>query len=229
MRTVAEANEEEVPCDEDTRRALWEEWVFAGGWDTDCTVDAPGEIRPRSAREVNTLVGTIKPGMPRSADATRQGKPTPAQRQPGQPVFLKPNINWDDYGLTFIWCDSKGRAVNSRWVQLTESYSAAQARADAVVTWDTAETRRVTQYNHEWLAFWARCRLIHWMRDNPAEDGTGSLPSQQSRDVPRQERHDVLVKLRTCQSILDDLVALSLETRTIQGGRVGGRVSLKKA
>lgn len=222
IATLANANDTSLECNDDARKNLWDNLVFRGGWDTNCTVQEPGKIRPRSSVEVSTLAGTIKPGMPQSTEAIKKQKDTPAHRMAGQPVYLKPSISWDDYSLAFLWSDSKGRAINSHWVQLTPGYSPVRMRAEAMVKWDDAEHERVTLHNNRWVGYWARCRVINWMKDRVPSYSTQEEMRRPTREVPRREDHSHLYKLRTCRMVLGNIAVLAMERRLRQVGRPDG-------
>lgn len=206
---LAAFNHQQPVFNETVRRNFWDKWVFAFGWDTGCTVHEPGKIRDRTVAEFSLKVGTIMPGMPRSSGRVKKNQNTPAHRLAGQPVFLRPQLNWDDYGVTFIYSDTRGSAIHSRWVQHLQGYNAMRTRAEAMVRWDLAECKRVTQYNTTMVAFWAQCRLVHWLKDRRVDAG------RPGEEIPLAEDHSKLVELKTCSMIVDKMTALVAEIRSI--------------
>ncbi|KAL6834384.1 hypothetical protein V8C40DRAFT_87583 [Trichoderma camerunense] len=216
---LASFNDQHLVCNNTARKNFWNRWVFASGWDTSSTVEAPGKIRERTASECSVRVGTIKPGMPRSDARVKKNQSTPAHRAAGQPVFLKPHLNWDDYSLGFMYCDVRGSTIHSHWVDLAPGYSSQQARADATLQWDVAECRRVTMHNTITVAYFARCRLVHWLRDR--QRGTEELAcvGRPSAEIPLTEDYSTLVKLRTCCMVVEDLTGFLMEFRTVHARR----------
>ncbi|PTB47948.1 hypothetical protein M431DRAFT_363821 [Trichoderma harzianum CBS 226.95] len=219
LGTLASFNNQELFCNDTVRKNFWDRWVYASGWDTNSTVDHPGKIRERSAAESSVRVGTIKPGMPRSQARVKKNQGTPAHRAAGQPVFLKPHLNWDDYTLAFIYCDIRGSTIHSHWVDLTPGYSSVQARADATLRWDVAECKRVTTHNTMVVAYWARCRLVHWLKDRQPRAQQLSCEGRPSVEVPRTEDHSLLERLRTCCMAVEDLTAFVVEFRSVHAKR----------
>ncbi|KAL7959060.1 hypothetical protein V8C34DRAFT_281364 [Trichoderma compactum] len=215
LGTLAAFNDQQPVFNETVRRNFWDKWVFALGWDTGCTVQEPVKIRDRTVAEFSSKVGTIMPGMPRSSGGVKKNQNTPAHRLAGQPVFLRPQLNRDDYRVTFIYSDTRGSAIHSRWMQHLPGYNAMQTWAEAMVRWDLAECKRVTQHNTTMVAFWAECKLGHWLKDRQVDVG------RPSEEVPRAEDHSKLVELKTCSMIVDKMTALVAEIRSINSRHAG--------
>ncbi|KAK4059316.1 hypothetical protein Trihar35433_10918 [Trichoderma harzianum] len=208
LGTLAAFNDQQPVFNETVRRNFWNRWVFASGWDTDCTVQEPGKIRDRTMAESSLEVGTIMPGMPRSNERVKKNQNTPAHRLAGQPVFLRPQPNWDSCGVAFKYSDIRGGPISSQWVQHSPGYSPVRWRAEAAVRWDVAECKRVTGHNTTMVAFWAQCRLVHWLRDRQVD------VRRPTEEVPRAEDHSKLVQLRACSMIIDEMTVLVSDLRS---------------
>ncbi|KAK0727742.1 hypothetical protein B0T26DRAFT_695582 [Lasiosphaeria miniovina] len=211
--------------DAEVRKRFWDKFCFAGGWDSDCTNNLPGNIPKRRAAEITTLVGTIKAGIPITKKALAKGGPR-ANRVPGATVYLKPNINREDENVTFFWCDSAGGAINSKFVHLRPGYSKAHAKTDSVIRWDEAEYQRINNHNIRWVVYWARARLVRWMFGHMpvgATDTDGNRPTMEDWSA---EDHTKLETLRTCKMMLDEMRQVAADVDAITGSRKAGEVRI---
>src|SRR5262249_54960896 len=145
---------------------------FAGGWDTNCLNHKPLPLGPRRATETMVQIGTFAKDLPPSHAQRKEviknpALPSPiipAHRRHGAPAFVKPNANWDAGTLHWMWVDAKSRGVNPKYIQLRNGLTYHQARAEAVVHWDKKESRRIREWNSDMAVFWARNRLLRYLR-----------------------------------------------------------------
>ncbi|KAK4163783.1 hypothetical protein QBC43DRAFT_300992, partial [Cladorrhinum sp. PSN259] len=154
------------------------------------------------------------------------GEPTipPPHRRAGAKAFIKPNVNWDFFGVTFLVCDARGAAANAKYLQLKPGLSLAQARADAAITYDCYELERVQTYNINLVVAWAKARLVRHLRskerENPIAPGTpnpaGDRPIGQDSVV---ENHIEFVEFISCQSKIEEAEVLARDCRAITEAR----------
>lgn len=80
--------------------------------------------------------------------------------------------------------------------------------------------------------YYARNRLLRWMRDFPRPMETGTLntahPSRPTGDIPSEERLEELVQVKTGSSMLDRYAEVARDVRAITDGRVRGVYTVVK-
>lgn len=215
-------------ADEATRIKLWNH-VFAGGWDTNCTNPHPEPLRERRGVEAMIRVGSfnanLPPSVPAKRKAAREGTVAspPAHRQAGAPAFMKPNINWDDYGINWMLVDSKSAGVNPRFVQYHNNWTAEQARAEAVIHFDRHERTRIGEYNLSLVVHWTRGRLLCHLQRHVHPAGATANTASDVRPIglgnEGTEDHSELKTLRTCADILAAHAAISTRVQEIAATR----------
>ncbi|KAK4168081.1 hypothetical protein QBC43DRAFT_361741 [Cladorrhinum sp. PSN259] len=213
----------------ESRAGLWD-LVFEDGWDTNCPITHPGAIRPRRGVESMTQVGTWKVSLPAPTTPSkrrRSGEPvTNPHRQAGAPAFIKPNLNWDDFGVSFTVCDKVNSCANAKYVAWNDGWTLQQARAEAMMHWDRHEIERVTEYNFKLVVCWARGRLLAELyAGNPAGATNGASNRPAGRALVT-ENTDELVQLVTCADKMKEMAILVDEARRIAEARPVRRRSL---
>ncbi|KAK4168192.1 hypothetical protein QBC43DRAFT_296865 [Cladorrhinum sp. PSN259] len=68
---------------------------------------------------------------------------TKRERMVGAAAYMKPNLNWDDFGISFPICDVNGSSSNARFVNWNPGWTPSQARVQAMTNWDTTSPRGV--------------------------------------------------------------------------------------
>ncbi|KAK3372919.1 hypothetical protein B0T24DRAFT_491666, partial [Lasiosphaeria ovina] len=139
-------------------------------------------LRPRQATESMIKIGTWSENLPGPATPTKRKRndenaaPSPKpHRTRGANAFLKPNLNWTHFGMSFVVCDVKGSAASDKFVQLAPGMTMAQVYFDCMANFDEQEAKRVGDYNYDLGVYWARSRLLFDMRMSSTENGT-SVP-----------------------------------------------------
>ncbi|KAK3364604.1 hypothetical protein B0T25DRAFT_576829 [Lasiosphaeria hispida] len=168
----------EVPSAE-SRAGFWA-LVFADGWNTNSTNRHPGEIPERRAVHSRIHIG-------------KWDVPYPA----GAPAYLKPNLNWSQFSLTYIVCDENGSAANDQFLRLTDGLTLAQAHSDAIKHFDKHESRR------------------------GLEVPQGGRPTMNAGEIPINTGQ--LVKLETCYSRIQNIIGLVHDSAAIATGSRGVR------
>lgn len=216
----------------ETRTALWDKVFWA--WDTNCPNPHPGTLPDRRAQESMIHVGSFNANIPPSTNAKKKASrsgvqpQTPPHRQACAPAYMKPNINMDTCGVSFMMVDSKSATVNPRYVTYKSGWTAQQARAEAVIHWDTNEVRRIGNYNKSLVTYWARSRLLRYLRLHPMQEALLNQASQErpvGLDNEGREDHNELHTIRTCASILEECAAVSSQVSAIAHMRGSGRAS----
>lgn len=82
----------------------------------------------------------------------------------GAAAYMKPNLNWDDFGISFLICDVNGSSSNARFVNWNPGWTPFQARVQAMTNWDYHESKRVIDYNTLLIVYWARGRLLLFLQ-----------------------------------------------------------------
>ncbi|KAK3379636.1 hypothetical protein B0T24DRAFT_590171 [Lasiosphaeria ovina] len=212
----------EVP-DAQSRDGLWKR-VFSNGWNTNCPNIHPGPIRARRGVESMTQVGTWKVNLPAPSTPSKRKRNenvTPnAHRLTGAPAFIKPNMNWDDFGVSFSVCDAKGSGASAKYVALNPGWTLQQARAEAMMHWDEHEVERIIEYNAKLAVCFARSRLLALHR---ASGSGGTTLPQGSRPVGTLNEvainTDDFVKLVTCADKMKEMATLVNESEKIASAR----------
>ncbi|KAK3934374.1 hypothetical protein QBC46DRAFT_427632, partial [Diplogelasinospora grovesii] len=220
---LGDANGNGEKPDASSRAGLWKR-VFANGWNTNCPNTHPGPIRARRGVESMTQIGTWMVNLPAPSTPTKRkrndGFTVNQHRLAGAPAFIKPNINWDDFGISFSVCDAKSSGANAKYVALTPGWTLQQARAEAMTHWDEHECDRVIEYNTKLAVCWARSRLLAPHR---ASASGGSAVAQCSRPVGTQNEIVVntgeFVKLVTCADKMKEMATLVDESNKIAKAR----------
>jgi hypothetical protein len=114
-----------------------------------------------------------------------------------------------------MWCDGKGDTINNIYVQLRQNYTMAQAKSDAVVTWDNAERRRIRDHNIRWAVYWARARLIGRTTDTIPEN-VGRDKIRPTRSPFIVEDHSKSVPLHTCAMVLGEIMNLAHDVLAVK-------------
>ncbi|KAK4165650.1 hypothetical protein QBC43DRAFT_287821 [Cladorrhinum sp. PSN259] len=185
-------------------------------------------------------VGVWNANLPLSQAKKRAANGSPAEStiplphlRAGAKAFIKPNVNWDFFGVTFLVCDARGAAANAKYnlmlerllyLQLKPGLSLAQARADEAITYDCYELERVQTYNIGLVVAWAKARLVRHLRskeqENPIALGTpnpaGDRPIGQDSVV---ENHIEFVEFISCQSKIEEAEILARDCRAITEAR----------
>lgn len=202
-------------------KGLWN-LVFANRWNTNCPNKHPGAIHARRGVESMTQVGTWSVNLPMPATPTKRKRDEAAaggiqpneHRQAGAPAFIKPNMNWDDFGISFSVCDAKSSGANAKYVALTPGWTLQQARAEAMMHWDENECERVIDYNTKLAVCWARSRLLTSLRTSQA----GARPAANIQNELTVNM-DELVKLVTCADKMKEMAMLIDESNKIAKAR----------
>ena len=150
----------DIPTAND-RTGLWA--LVFDGWNSDCLTTHPGVIRGRRNVEVMIPVGVWNTNLPVATRATatkrrNSGQVTLAdgstmvlqtkrERMAGAAAYMKPNPNFDDFGISLPVCDANGCTANPRFVTWRDGWTPQKARAEALLHWDRAEVNRVTEHN----------------------------------------------------------------------------------
>ncbi|KAK1749814.1 hypothetical protein QBC47DRAFT_418690 [Echria macrotheca] len=231
IKLVAQAGRTgEVPSAE-SRAGFWA-LVFADGWNTNSTNRHPGEIPDRRAVHSRIHIGTWDVDLPvpmtpskkrKNAAPTIEAPPRnpKAARRAGAPAYLKPNLNWSRYGLTFIVCDENGSAASDQFLRLADGLTIAQAHSDVIKHFDKHESRRVTEYNNELGACWGRSRLLTHVRTYGFANNQGGLEVSQGGRRPTMNAGEIpiipgqLVKLETCYGRIQNLIMLVHDSAAI--------------
>ena len=197
-----------------SRSGLWKR-VFANSWDTDCPNKHPGSIRARRGVESMTKIGTWRITLPAPATPTKRkrnndGQPNPV-RLAGASAFIKPNINWDDFGISFTVCDANNASANAKYVTLNPGWTLQQARAEAMIHWDENESERVIEYNFKLAVYWARSRLLATLRESQKDGNEDQIGGGNEITVNTDE----LVKLVTCGDRMKEMAVLVDESNRI--------------
>ena len=121
-----------------------------------------------------------------------------------------------------MWVDARSGTVNPRFVTLRRGLIREQARAQAVLYWDTCERKRVAEWNLHMAVYWGRNRLLRNLRDyqhtsTPANPAAANRPT--TEEIPYDERLEELVQVRSSLSILDTFARVSVEAHDICGDR----------
>ncbi|KAK4227523.1 hypothetical protein QBC38DRAFT_455198 [Podospora fimiseda] len=132
-----------------------------GVWNTNLPVSNP--VTP-SKRKQSTRNASNKPETARIQTKT--------ERMTGAVAFMKPNLNWDDFGISFQICDFNGSSANGRFVSWNRDWTPSQARVQAMTNWDFHESKRVIDYNILLTVYWAMVRLLFHL---VAEAGPGNI------------------------------------------------------
>ncbi|KAM7208917.1 hypothetical protein V8F20_000795 [Naviculisporaceae sp. PSN 640] len=209
IRAVELANKGPIPADEDMpslRERLWEK-VF-DDWNTAqiFPITHPGRMPKKSADKSRLQIGVLSRDHPASAAAKAKAakkntetithRPRiPAHRRGGQPVYMRPNINWNSGGLpVYMTIDSRGAGVKPEFIQYRNGWTRLEAEAEAGKHWDRHEKRIVWDHNIELGIYWARRRLLLGMKER------GMLADD--RQIPEEDENpDDLVQLRTCYEL----------------------------
>jgi len=215
---LGDANGTKELPDDESRAGLWNS-VFANDWNTNCPNKHPGTIRARRGVESMTQVGTWKTNLPTPTTPTKRKRDENTQvnqnRFVGAPAFIKPIMNWDDFGTSFSVCDAKSSAANAKYVNLNLGWTWQQARAEAMVHWDENEYQRVIEYNTRLAVCWARSRLLTSMRaaSRTQAGGEGHGYNEITANT------DELVLLVTCADKMKDMATLVEESNQIAQSR----------
>ncbi|ODA84328.1 hypothetical protein RJ55_02848 [Drechmeria coniospora] len=205
----------EVPSHE-SRHGLWRR-VFSNHWTTDHPNKHPGPIRARRAVDAMTNIGTWRVDLPPSASLGKRKRNDHGRknehRKAGAAAFIKPNINWDDFGVSFSVCDANSANANAKYVSLREGWTLQQARAEAMIHWDERECQRVIEHNEDLVVCWARSRLITSLRALQSESHPITIPDEVTVNT------DELVRLVTCADRVKEMATLIDESERIAGSR----------
>ena len=167
-----------------------------------------------------TMIGTWSTTLPAPSTPSKRkrgGDHINADRVAGSPAFIKPNINWDDFGISFTVCDAKNASANAKYVALKPGWTWQQARAEAMMHWDENECERVIDYNTKLTVCWARSRLLASIRTSQGIwEETQSMGSRQNEVTVNT---DELVRLITCADKMKDMAVLVDESKRIAGAR----------
>ena len=170
-----------------------------------------------------TQVGTWNINLPTSATPTkreRDGAPAGLQtnehRLAGAPAFIKPNMNRDDFDISFPICDAKSSSANAKYVHLNPGWTWQQARAEAMLHWDESECQRVIDYNTRLAVYWARSRLLRSLWATPQNRKVGACRSDSEVTINTDE----LVRLVTCADKMKEMVTLVDESNRIVQARL---------
>ncbi|KAK3363832.1 hypothetical protein B0T25DRAFT_54388 [Lasiosphaeria hispida] len=162
---IGEASKTGEKPNDASRKGLWDA-VFARGWHPNCTFREP-VLRPRQATESMIKIGTWSEDLPGPATPTKRKRndedaaPSPKpHRARGADAFLKPNLNWTHFGMSFVVCDVKGSAASDKFVQLAPGMTMAQVYSDCMVNFDEQEAKRVGDYDYDLGVYWVRSRLL---------------------------------------------------------------------
>ncbi len=198
-----------------SRSGLWAK-VFANGWNTNCPNKHPGTIRARRGVESMTMIGTWRVTLPTPTTPSKRKRSSDSNpdRVAGAPAFIKPNINWDDFGISFSVCDAKNASANAKYVALNPGWTLQQARAEAMLHWDENECDRVIDYNMKLAVCWARSRLLTSLRISQGLWEDGQNPGNEIT-----VNTDELVKLVTCADRMREMAILVDESNRIARAR----------
>lgn len=200
---VGDANRNGDKPTREARKGLWDA-VFANGWNTNCPNIHPGPIRGRRAVESMIQIGTWSANLPVTPSKRKAGENSPGpHRLAGAPAYLKPNLQWSNFGINWITCDAKSSAAKDEYVRLFPGWTMAQAHSECITHFDAHESERVGTYNNRLAVCWARSRLLVSLRVS-AESSTqgtevprGERPVGTLNEIPVNARE--LVKLETCE------------------------------
>ncbi|KAK3377068.1 hypothetical protein B0T24DRAFT_677925 [Lasiosphaeria ovina] len=231
--------------DADVRKRFWDKFCFGCSWDTSRSnpePDALSNSRRASAATSATMTLDEEPpsGKHHATASAALGGSSPFV--PGATALLTLNANEALSALVFFQCDSAGRNLDPRYVDLRPpgvgGYNAydndnartnvAQTKAEAVARFDESERARVQSHNLSWVVYWARGRLLRWMahpRPPKLVNGAGggcsmAVGDDEVKHEPvLDEDHGVLWTLRTCRDVLDDLRKLAEEVDAVVASR----------
>jgi hypothetical protein len=132
--------------DDATRKGLWDR-VFMG-WDTDDKI-TPLSDKPRSrvAAESQLHIGHLRTDLP-----GKNGKVS-AVRNAGAKAFIKPNVNWDGFGVQYNMVDKNGAGVRSSSVVFEDEITPQQAMLLVSAQWDKNESIRIGSWNIDLVVF----------------------------------------------------------------------------
>lgn len=106
-------------------------------------------------------------------------------RRAGAPAYLKPNLNWSQFSLTYIVCDENGSAANDQFLRLTDGLTLAQAHSDAIKHFDKHESRRVTIQQRAGCLLGSlaspNARAYLWFCEQPGSGGAPGGPPDDER------------------------------------------------
>lgn len=173
-----------------------------------------------------TCVGTWAVDLPAPSTPSKRKRGSegalPAQvspqRRAGAPAFLKPNLQWSNFGVTYLFCDAKSSAASDKYVRLYDGWTMAQAHSEAITHFHLKESDRVGDYNNELAVCWARSRLLLSLRVLGAGDQGSSVPVGTRPIGGGNEvvvKTDELVKLHTCRQRILDMEQLVKDTGMI--------------
>jgi hypothetical protein len=179
------------------------------------------------------VVGTFNGDLPPSKEALKRAAKNqtpipqaPVHRRHGASAYLRPNINWDCAGITWVYIDSKGQAVNPKYIILQAGYTHDLARTRAIIHWDECESARVGRWNYLLAVYFARNRLLHWLQDHPRPE---VAPVNPAIPIPREEQLGDIITIRTGSAMLALCVTAAKNIEAATKGRIGGVHSITKA
>ena len=235
---LGERNLSDEKANHVTRAIFWSA-VFRNGWDTSEPNEHPGSLPGRRFTDASSCIGTFNQDLPPSREALRKAakdnapipRAAPHRRQ-GSSAYLKPSINWDTEGIVWMYVDGKGQAVNAKYISLRAGWIHSQARARAIIHWDECECARIGRWNYLLAVYFARNRLLRWMRDNPRDQGVGNPNNADQRrptaDIPNEETLEDLVPIRTGSAILAQYADVARDINSMTGGQIVGIYKISK-
>ncbi|KAK3314815.1 hypothetical protein B0H66DRAFT_323053 [Apodospora peruviana] len=194
-------------------------------------VTHPGLIRSRRGVESMTKVGVWSINLPVAGPATppmrrrnENNELNPLQTKPhrmaGAAAFMKPMLNFDDFGISFSVCEVNNSAANARYVQWHAGWTPQQARAEAMIHYDRNEIDRVTDYNLAIVVCWARARLQARLVAALPAGGGGTQPSDIIENTIQLER------LVLCSDKMKEMELLISDASKISAARPLNRRTL---
>ncbi|KAK3358730.1 hypothetical protein B0T25DRAFT_576979 [Lasiosphaeria hispida] len=133
---------------------------------------------------------------------------TNRHRLAGAPAFLKPNMNWSHFGLTYMFCDATGSVASDHHLKLFDGWTLPQAYSECITHFDRNEAKRVGAYNNSLIICWARASLVLALRVAGEGNDQGTAVPPGSRPIGAINQVTIntneLVRFETCrQRILD--------------------------
>ena len=143
-------------------------------------------------------VGTWSVNLPVASPAKRRSSGETVnlnpRRRAGAPAYIKPNLKWDDFGISFIFCDKLSSCANARYINLRPGWTLQQARAEAMTHYDENEEERVREYNFKLVTCWARARplnVLYAVGNNAADEVVNGRPIGRCGIVEDMDRLNV--------------------------------------
>ncbi|KAL2690078.1 hypothetical protein Neosp_004146 [[Neocosmospora] mangrovei] len=85
-----------------------------------------------------------------------------AARAAGAPAMLGLTLNLEEGSYAFLWRDSNCKFINPKYVQLSNEYTMATARAAAIEHYDGRAVERIVTFNTSLVVSAARRRIQKW-------------------------------------------------------------------